>query len=299
MIGIISALARGVFGIEPQAAQGYLPFVASIMKGELIDQANFPGDNDLGIIRPYIVDDEGAMLQDHYNGKRPAENAGHLVVPIHDVIMKTDYCYAYGTYTYHMILRAAEKDNNIKSVILSIDSPGGMVAGTATLSDQIKNFEKPVVAFVDDGLMASAAYYIGAHADEIIASQPTSEIGSIGVYTTIVDYSEYYKQLGINVLEVYAKQSTEKNKEYYEAINGNLEPMRDRVSHLAGEFIKAVKAGRGEKINDDGRVFKGAIYNAKDAKKVGLIDRIGDFNTALTSAQKLIKKQANTIKLKS
>ncbi len=80
----------------------------------------------------------------------------------------------------------AASNPNIAAIVLQIDSPGGEVSGTQQLADVIKSVQKPVVAFVD-GMMASAALWIGSAADEIIASTPQDIIGSIGTMMSFGD----------------------------------------------------------------------------------------------------------------
>jgi len=85
-------------------------------------------------------------------------------------------------------VKRALADNQIKKLILDIDSPGGDVDGIVDLGDTIAAADKPVIAQVS-GMAASAAYYIASQADEIYAGR-ADQVGSIGVYAMLYDTSE-------------------------------------------------------------------------------------------------------------
>src|SRR5690606_27539836 len=111
-------------------------------------------------------------------------------------------------------------ESNCAGVVLDIDSGGGQVSGTPEFHDVVKNASKPVVSYTD-GLMCSAAYYIGSAASYIVANKRADAIGSIGVMIHFVDLTGYYEKKGAKVITEYATKSTEKNKAYEELIKGN------------------------------------------------------------------------------
>jgi protease IV len=183
-----------------------------------------------------------------------------------------------------------------------IDSPGGMVDGTATFADVIKASTKPVIAFIDDGMAASAAYWIASYANEIIASQPTDQIGSIGAYSTLADFTGAYEKDGIKIKTVYAPQSTEKNEEHRQAFeHNNIKPAEASIGRIAQEFIDKIKENRSGKININvSDPFKGKIFFADEALKIGLIDSIGNLDFAVNRAQKLASdREKFTLKFNS
>jgi membrane-bound ClpP family serine protease len=81
-------------------------------------------------------------------------------------------------------------DPNVKAVVIDVDSPGGSVDGVAELFDQIYSARgsKPITA-ISNTLMASAAYWIGTAADELVVS-PSGQVGSVGVYMVHDDFSK-------------------------------------------------------------------------------------------------------------
>lgn len=92
-------------------------------------------------------------------------------------------------------LAIAEAREDVTGIVLDIDSPGGTVGGTPELADEIAAAEKPVFAWTDS-MMASAAYWLGASADQVYTS-PTAEVGSIGVYMPWRDSSKMMEDRGI------------------------------------------------------------------------------------------------------
>ena len=99
----------------------------------------------------------------------------------------------------HSALREAGQRDDIKAVLLDIDSPGGTVAGTPELAAAVAsiNERKPVYAF-SSGLMASAAYWVASQARAIYAT-PSAQVGSIGVVQAVIDDTAALDAEGIKV----------------------------------------------------------------------------------------------------
>ena len=174
----------------------------------------------------------------------------------------------------------------VSALVVNIDSPGGQVDGTATLADAIAGLSIPTVAVVNDGMACSAGYWIASAADTIYATHATSEVGSIGVYATLADFSKFYEDNGIRVEDVYAEQSTEKNNGYRDWKAGNAETFQKRLTGVATEFIDTVTINRAGRLNTEAAdPFKGAVYGAKEALAIGLIDGIKPFDAVLADLQ--------------
>jgi protease-4 len=278
---LLSSLLRATWLIHPDEAQKQLPLVAAIIKGET--QAS---EQDAHKPILLVADASGAVTPKYYSGfdhPEVPENST-AIIPISGPIMKYDGpCGEAGSERLTMYVEQANNNPKIKNILLQIDSPGGMVDGTQTLAQSIANSKKPTLAFVSEGMACSAAYWVASAADEIWVSQKTDVVGSIGVFVTLADYSAYYESMGIKVTEIYADQSTEKNKVYKEALAGNTEPIRKQMLNpIAKEFITTVKANRKGKLNlEAGDPFKGATYMADEALQIGLIDAQGSLQEAI------------------
>lgn len=107
-------------------------------------------------------------------------------------------------------------------------------------------------------------------------------MGSIGTYLTIADYEKYYEQKGIRLVEIYASLSKDKNKDYFEALNGNLEPLRKVADKFNEMFISSIEKNRDGKLTASREVWgTGKVYFAEEALKLGLIDEINSFSNTL------------------
>ncbi|WP_338765928.1 S49 family peptidase [Bernardetia sp. ABR2-2B] len=193
------------------------------------------------------------------------------IVRIEGAIMKSGWC-NYGTEDYaNYIENTFADDESIKGMLLIVDSGGGQVAGTQRLYKAIQNAQKPIIGLASS-VAASAGYWIVAPTQKIFIESETDEVGSIGAFVSFSDYSEYFKEAGIKRHEIYARKSSNKNKEVREALKDNYTPMLDNVlDPLVDIFIKDIKTAR---PNISEEVFSGGIYIAERAIQVGLVDDI-------------------------
>ena len=204
-----------------------------------------------------------------------------VVLEISGPIVKySDWNYL-GTQDMISILRRLDKNASVSGIVLNIDSGGGMVSGTAELTETIKNLQKPTIAFTN-GYMCSAALDIASGANMRMASPHADLIGSIGTMLSYQDYSKMFEKWGATIYEIYAPQSTEKNKEFRELAKGNEKLYEERLQMLAADFISRMQENMSETLKDDGLVFKGKTYTPNEALKVGLINEIGTLEDALS-----------------
>jgi capsid assembly protease len=184
--------------------------------------------------------------------------------------------------------QAALADPNVIGILLEIDSPGGTADGVKTLADQIMAARevKPIVAY-SDGLMASAAYWLGSAADYVMGSE-TAMVGSIGVAGTHYDRSGQDEQKGVKRTVISsgkfkriandAEPLTAEGKDY-------LQQMSDTIYQI---FLNAVAQNRGETVETvasemaDGREFIG-----RQALDAGLVDQIGTMAEAKNVARSM------------
>ncbi|MFC2252487.1 S49 family peptidase [Labrys portucalensis] len=177
---------------------------------------------------------------------------------------------------------AAAADNAVTEVVLALDSPGGTVSGieAATESLQALAASKHVIAHVD-GLAASAAYWLASQAHEIVMT-PMSQVGSIGVYTTHVDFSKLLDNIGVKVsLIASGRHKVEGNP--FEALPPEARAaIQEHIDDLRLTFAQMVAAGRGDRLTADqamateARVYRGrhATQGKTDAVAAGLADRL-------------------------
>ena len=179
-------------------------------------------------------------------------------------------------------IRQAVADPNVSAIVLDVDSPGGDVSGIDELASEIYQArkQKPITA-VSNAMMCSAAYYLAAQASEVLAS-PSSLTGSIGVYTTHEDDSQYLDNVGVKfTLISHGAHKTEGNS--YEPLSDDARAqLQEMVDSFGQAFEKAVARGRGVKVDEVQKKFgQGRAFTAQKAVKLGLADRVGTLDDAL------------------
>jgi capsid assembly protease len=236
-------------------------------------------------------------------GDRYQVQGGVAVIPVYGVLdkrMNLMMEISGGTSTQLLArdIRQALADPQVQAILLDMESPGGSVDGTKEVADQIfaaRGQGKPVIAFAN-GLMASAAYWIGSAADAVVANA-TAQVGSIGVAMMHVDRSGLDEKMGLKRTAIYAgkyKRLASDEKPLSESGQAYLQSM---VDEYYGIFLDAVARNRGVDAETahiqmaDGRLFIG-----KKALKAGLVDKIGTMEDALAMAIKMGGKQNMDLK---
>jgi len=291
---LIGILARPWF-IEPTAAADYAGIAADLLR-----TGAMPAADKRGLYSDRLGLDFGPTFR--VNEKGDLQKDGPVqVFRINYPIAKYDYCGDPGSQTMQQLIAAADADPTVKSMVLWLDSPGGQVDGTEALANTVKSAKKPVVSYTD-GLLASAAYWIGSSANEVISSGSNNgwneTIGSIGTMAMWMDQSGKYEKEGIKVHTVFATESKDKWGNFFAAQKGDYTRVIQELDGLNETFLNAVKANRAGKIDlQKENVLTGKTYNSKEALKYGLIDRIGTFQYAVKRSLSLYNKQqqANTM----
>jgi signal peptide peptidase SppA len=189
------------------------------------------------------------------------------------------------TITTRRAIRAAVADPAIESIMLHIESPGGTVAGTADLANEVASADaqKPVYAHIDD-LGASAAYWVASQARRVTANQ-TAQVGGIGVRTALLDTSKRAEMEGVKVIPVASSTMKAAGTEGAPVTPEHIKDMQRQVDELNSVFVQAVADGRGIGIEHAELLADGTIRIGKAAVSAGLIDGVESFETALKGAQ--------------
>lgn len=296
----ISAILRNRWLLDKDWAQGAMPLVHRFINGETVDLGiNANADDDQEKFKPLKT---GIGAAGNVYGVRPYTNLSMLpegsiaMISLSGPMLKDGGMCAYGMTDNAALVSRLANSPNVSGIILNIDSPGGQVAGTSMLADAIKaaGNNKPVIAVIDDGIAASAAMWIASAANEIYATKATDQVGSIGVYCTIADWNSHYADyFKLKVQDVYAPQSTEKNKIYKDAINGDTTGLEEDLAVIADQFINTVATNRAGKITGDAWK-KGKMFYAKDAQKIGLIDGVKPMDGVVKRINSMINQRNNS-----
>ena len=278
-INNLHSLLGGKWFIEKAYASSLMPYLTPIINGNSLNITSKESKEHSK------VSISGSNISDSNENTDSNDESYVLIVSLKNPIYKYNQdCGPRGTKYKQSLMASYKSDPNCKGVVLDIDSGGGQVSGTPEFHDFIKNYNKPVVAYTD-GLMCSAAYYIGCASNHIIANKRVDAIGSIGVMISFIDMRGYYEKKGAKLISEYATKSTEKNKDYEELLNGNPEGyIKNQLDPITDNFHADVKSSRNN-LNET--VLKGGVFNAEDSLNYGLIDEIGTMETAINKVFQL------------
>lgn len=185
-------------------------------------------------------------------------------------------------------------DEEVAAIILRIDSPGGSYLASDTIWRAValaREAGKPVIASVGD-MAASGGYFIAMGADRIVAPEGAIT-GSIGVFAGKLVFTDLWSKLGLSFEEVGAGANAgflSPNRSFTPEQAARMSRMLDRIYD---DFTAKAMAGRHLDANAIDAVARGRVFTGEQALKIGLIDELGGFETALTSAKKAAKIEAD------
>ncbi|MDO6676283.1 signal peptide peptidase SppA [Tenacibaculum sp. 1_MG-2023] len=183
-------------------------------------------------------------------------------------------------------IRKARKDDNVKAVVLRVNSPGGNALASELIWRELEltKKEKPLVVSMGN-FAASGGYYIACNADKIIA-EPTTITGSIGVFGAIPNFSQFTDNIGINAEQVSTNNSASysvfepMNKKFYDVT-------KEGVEQIYTTFVNRVSAGRNMTFEQVNEIAQGRVWTGKEAIENGLVDQLGGLNDAIKVAAEL------------
>lgn len=197
-------------------------------------------------------------------------------------------------------LLAAEANPSICAHLLHIDSQGGEAWYLDRLTETMRGCSKPIVGIYEDKC-ASAAYYIGCHAGVLYATTENDFVGCIGTMTSFYDFHDYFKKMGINLIEAKATRSDLKNKTFDDLIDGKPKAFIENVLNpLNDQFLAAVRSQRPKlaEMDYDNPVLRGETYYTPAAIENGLIDGKRTLTEAVIEAHELGCRKSENSTLK-
>lgn len=227
----------------------------------------------------------------HSSGKNIA------IMPVIGTLTKRgDFC-GYGMRDYMSEIDALNANEEISAIVMDMEGPGGTVDGTPEFGMVVNASKKPIVTF-GDCMVASADYWIASQSKYIIGNKnnPT-EFGSIGVFCVHEYYGKFIEENIGEVKIIRAPQSKDK------ILENPLEPLPKEVEAeiiaglkiSAGNFINAVKTGRGSALKADEKVWgTGKMFSTAECVTNGLIDAEGSLMDAINKAAELAGSSQST-----
>ena len=188
------------------------------------------------------------------------------------------------------LIRQAREDDSIKAIVLRVDSPGGSVFGSELVRRELelaRGAGKPVVVSMGN-VAASGGYWISTAADEVIAD-PATITGSIGVFALMPSADKALDKLGVHTEGTATTWLVGAGDVRRAADPRFLAIAQSNVDHIYAEFTGKVAKARKTTPQAIDAVGQGRVWTGEQAKERGLVDTLGSFSDALTSAAKRAK----------
>lgn len=207
------------------------------------------------------------------------------ILPIKGVLTDGNY--------YIKQLRKFFENDEIKAIVLKIESPGGAAGTSQAIFNEIKELKKTVspkfVLAVVENIAASGGYYIAAASDYIVAT-PSAFIGSIGAYIPHPDFKDFINQYKIDYEVIKAGEYKAAGNPLLHLTDKQRQHFQEVTDNVYAQFVKDIAVERAKaSISTDSNIWaQGKIFTGELALKVGLIDKLGSISTAT----EILKEQA-------
>jgi len=178
-------------------------------------------------------------------------------------------------------------DDGIKAVLICVDSPGGGVAASQALYQEVRKTreQKPVVVSMGS-VAASGGYYVACAADSIVAHEGTVT-GSIGVIAEYLRTEELFQKIGLEVTVIKSGGLKDVGSPYREMTEDEKIYIGGLLDKVYAQFVRAVSDARGIPIERVRELAEGRLYTGEEAVDLGLVDRIGTYGDALSIAARM------------
>lgn len=273
-----SRIARTVFGVPWAVTRPTMDAIVEVMERRIAG----------GTLAEHEIAERLAAAREAAGPRTGTGGAGSIaVIPIYGVLshrinLMTEMSGGTSVQQLTGAFRQALADPTVTGIIFDVDSPGGSMSGIPELAAEIRaaRGQKPMVA-VANTLCASAAYWLAAQADEIIAT-PSALVGSVGVVMVHEDYSAANEQAGVTVTYITAGDYKAEGNPDQPLSNDAETYMQSLVDDACAMFVNDVAKGRGTNAKDVRDNYgQGRVLTPANAQKAGMVDRIDTFDGAV------------------
>jgi len=184
-------------------------------------------------------------------------------------------------------LKRFREDDDIKAIVIRVDSPGGVVGPSQEIYREIVRTKetKKVIASMG-AVAASGGYYVIAGADGIVAN-PGTITGSIGVIMEYTNFQELFNKIGLSPVVIKSGKFKDTGSPARAMTPDEQQLLKAFVDRLHQQFVSAIAEGRQLDLAKVQDLADGRIYTGQDAKDIGLVDRIGNLEDAVEWAGRL------------
>lgn len=184
-------------------------------------------------------------------------------------------------------LERFEENDEIKAVVLRLNSPGGAVAPSQEIYEAVRSFKKPLIVSMGS-VAASGAFYIACGAKKIF-SNPGSIVGSIGVIMEFMNLSKLYEWAKVQRYSIKTGKFKDTGAEYRDMNPEERQLLQTMVDDVLLQFKKAVAAGRKLSLEEVTKIADGRIFSGNQAKELKLVDELGTLQDAIDDAARMAK----------
>ncbi len=213
------------------------------------------------------------------------------VIPINGPIMYGDSGSLFGgggnadPDTIIGFINDANKNPDVKGIILDINSPGGTVLASKEIANAVKKSNKPVISVIHE-VGASGAYWIASASDYIIADE-LSITGSIGVIGSYLEFSDLFDKYGVTYQRLVGGSYKDAGSPYKDLTPEERKLLQSKIDLIHEAFVREVATNRNMSVSDVRKSATGIFYLGSEAKDLGLIDELGNNDNALAKMKVL------------
>lgn len=225
---------------------------------------------------PFIIQSVKKIFQDY---TEPKTLIGHLRISG----MITD------SMSFIKRIEKFRENDDIKAVLLRIDSPGGLPAAAQAMFNELNKLkEKKPVVVLTENICASAAYYISAAAHKIIVA-PSSMVGSIGVVMQLPMVKKFLNNWSVNVKQVQSGDYKTIGSPFEEMTLQGEDYLQQLTDNAYKRFVKDIAQARGLDEQNAEVWANGKIFTGEQAIELNLADEEGSFSDAIAAIKELAK----------
>jgi protease-4 len=186
-------------------------------------------------------------------------------------------------------LKKYAKDENVKAIVLRINSPGGGVGPSQEIHEEVRKLKgKKIVITSMGALAASGGYYIACASQKIFAN-PGTITGSIGVIMPFVNLEDLAKKIGIRGMEVKSGKFKDTGSSMRAMTPEEKALLQGVVDNTHRQFVAAVADGRKQPFAKVMQIADGRIMSGEQAKALGLVDTLGNLEDAIAEAGRMAR----------
>ncbi|MGA1622840.1 MAG: signal peptide peptidase SppA [Synechocystis sp.] len=185
---------------------------------------------------------------------------------------------------YSQLLREIRADQDIKAVVLRINSPGGSASAADIIWREVDLLQQQKPVIISMGNVAASGGYWIATAGQTILAQPSTVTGSIGVFSLLFNVEDLGNRVGLTWDEVTTAKLANLGSTVSPKSDLELAVYQRAVNRVYALFIDKVAESRNLSPEQVNAIAQGRVWTGEAAQKIGLVDQLGGLNTALTVA---------------